>query len=87
MENTAKDQKKNNEIIITDKKKKRNGGSLFSKHTHTHMHHKHIEKKAILHKKYCSLIHQNKLYKYVHLRQILSIHVEIKAKHKNLYCE
>jgi len=51
MENTAKDQNK--------RKKQR-------AHCSQNIHHKHIEKRkkqAILHKKYCSLIHQNVLYK------------------------
>jgi len=86
MENTAKDQNKNNEIIITEKKKEwKETGVHCSQKTHTQTHHKHIEKKAILHKKYCSLIHQNKLYKYVLLSKILSVHVEIKAKKKTKF--
>jgi hypothetical protein len=77
IENTAKDQNKNN------RKKKR--GSLFSK-THAPQTDR-KKKKAILHKKYCSLIHQNKLYKDVHSRNNPQSTCRNKGQTQNSYCE
>jgi hypothetical protein len=46
MENTAKDPNKNNEIIITARKKKEKKRGFTVLKKHTHIHHKHIEKKG-----------------------------------------
>jgi hypothetical protein len=50
---------------LRSEQKKETKGSLFSKHTPQIYRKKKKERKkqAILHKKYCSLIHQNVLYK------------------------